>query len=182
MTLSTRQKRKLLENEIAITKKRFEKARRKNLFATPGPHDCILVLDQLKPDFNIGKIFRSADAFGVREIHLIGIEYFNPSSAKGSMRWVPAKFYDSLEQSLEQLEKEHYTLHALDPEQGQELPNASLPKKSAFILGHEEFGLSTTVKTLPDINCLKIPQFGQVQSLNVSIAASIVLYEYVRQN
>ena len=66
---------------------RFEQARRRNLAsAGPGLHECILVLDGLKPDFNIGKIFRSADAFGAREIHLIGVRSFDPEPAKGSVR------------------------------------------------------------------------------------------------
>jgi len=48
-------------------------------------------------------------------------------------------------------------------------------------LGHEEFGFSFTSEEFPEIKKLKIQQFGQVQSLNVSIAASLASYEYVRQ-
>jgi tRNA G18 (ribose-2'-O)-methylase SpoU len=56
-----------------------------------------------------------------------------------------------------------------------------LPHKSAFILGHEEFGCSFVPDDYPQMQTLTIPQFGSVQSLNVSIAASVVMYEYVRQ-
>jgi tRNA G18 (ribose-2'-O)-methylase SpoU len=53
--------------------------------------------------------------------------------------------------------------------------------KTAFVLGHEEWGHSFKQDDYPDITSVAIPQFGQVESLNVSIAASIVMYEYVRQ-
>jgi tRNA G18 (ribose-2'-O)-methylase SpoU len=49
-------------------------------------------------------------------------------------------------------------------------------------LGHEERGISAGIAAYPDIQSLSIPQFGKVQSLNVSIAASIVMWEYLRQN
>ena len=60
------------------------------------------------------------------------------------------------------------------------LPGAELPAKSAFVMGHEEHGLSFDRADYPDIRALTIPQFGPVQSLNVSVAASIVMYEYIR--
>ena len=56
-----------------------------------------------------------------------------------------------------------------------------LPHKSAFIFGHEEFGCSFEPDDYPQMQTLTIPQFGSVQSLNVSIAASVVMYEYARQ-
>ena len=58
-----------------------------------APHDCVLVLDRLKPTFNVGKIFRSAETFGCREIHLIDIDFFDPAPAMGAFRWVPAVFH-----------------------------------------------------------------------------------------
>ena len=69
----------------------------------------------------------------------------------------------------------------LDPEGATSLCSTELPCKSAFILGHEEFGFSFDPKEYPGLKRLTIPQFGSVQSLNVSIAASVVMYEYVRQ-
>lgn len=160
---------------------RFKKARRRNLTsARAGVHDCILVLDGLKPDFNVAKIFRSADGFGVREIHLINIPYFDPIPAKGSVRWVPFVQHDSFANCHASLSNKGYCFFALDPEGKNLLGRASFPKKAAFILGHEEFGFSFSPSDYGEMKRLSIPQWGQVQSLNVSIAASIVLYEYVR--
>jgi tRNA G18 (ribose-2'-O)-methylase SpoU len=50
------------------------------------------------------------------------------------------------------------------------------------VIGHEEFGPSFTADRYPDITPIRIPIYGQVESLNVSVAASIVMYEYVRQH
>ncbi|MCI5221603.1 MAG: TrmH family RNA methyltransferase [Candidatus Electrothrix sp. AR4] len=162
--------------------KRFERARRRNLVsAEPGLHDCILVLDGLKPDFNIGKIFRTADAFGVREIHLIGVRIFDPDPAKGSVRWVRFHTHDDFPSCYSTLTLAGYDFIALEPGCSNLLGTCSLPRKSAFIMGHEEFGISFDRADYPDISGLSIPQWGRVQSLNVSVAASIVLYEYVRQ-
>ncbi|MGD8678339.1 MAG: hypothetical protein PVG16_05000, partial [Chromatiales bacterium] len=50
--------------------RRYEKQRRLNMLAKPGPHEMIIVLDNLKAGFNVPKIFRSAESFGAHEIHL----------------------------------------------------------------------------------------------------------------
>ena len=59
--------------------------------------------------------------------------------------------------------------------------DVDLPEKSAFVFGHEEFGISFEPDLFPEVERLTIPQYGRSQSLNVSVAASIILYEYTRQ-
>ncbi|RUM48048.1 MAG: TrmH family RNA methyltransferase [Desulfocapsa sp.] len=162
---------------------RFERARRRNsVSAEPGVHDCILVLDGLKPDFNIGKIFRSADAFGALEIHLIGIRAFDPEPAKGSVRWVPFTMHDDFAACYQILKQRGYAVITMEPECSMQLTHCTLAKKTAFVFGHEEFGFSFDPIQFPDIQRVSIPQWGRVQSLNVSVAASIALYEYVRRH
>ena len=177
--LSTRQLRKRRREQLLRS---YEKHRRRNCLARPGVHDFVLVLDHLKASFNVPKIFRSAEAFGAREIHLIDIGPFDPAPAKGAFRKVPARFHDEIDTSLAALRAEGYQLFAHTPEGSQPLPQAVLPRKSAFIFGHEELGLSFDLTEHPDIQALAIPQFGAVESLNVSVAASIVMYEYIRQH
>ena len=160
---------------------RYDKERQRNVLAKPGVHQFCLVLDQLKPFFNPPKIFRSAEAFGATAVHLVNIGTFDPAPAKGSFRKVPAYFHDEFSSCYEQLIEEGYTLFLLDPKSTESLCHCDLPLKTAFILGHEEFGFSFDPADYPAIRSLNIPQFGSVQSLNVSIAASIVMYEYVRQ-
>ncbi len=160
---------------------RYEKQRRKNYLAKPGMHDCIIVLDNLKAGFNVPKIFRSAEAFGAREVHLINIGMFDPAPGKGAFKKVPARFYDSFEESYQYLISEGYSIFTLATEQGCSLPTTTLPKKSAFVFGHEEVGHSFDGNDYEKVAGLSIPQYGQMESLNVSVAASIVMYEYARQ-
>ena len=180
--MGLREIRRRLEKERLSAIKRFEKQKRANLLAECGVHQMIIVLDHLKPAFNIGKIFRSADAFGAYEVHVIGTRFFDPSPAKGSFKYVPARFHDDFESCYTQLRRRHYAMYTLEPADGEKLSNVKLPAKSAFIFGNEEFGISFSKEDFKELKSLKIPQFGRVQSINVSVAASIVMYEYIRQH
>ncbi|WP_293644805.1 TrmH family RNA methyltransferase [Thiolapillus sp.] len=176
--LSARQLRKRRHEQML---RAYEKNRRRNLLAQPGAHDFVVVLDHLKAGYNVPKIFRSAEAFGAREVQLIGIGPFDPSPAKGAFRQVPARFYDTFAESYQNLSGRGYTLYALSPEDSHSLREECFPAKSAFIFGHEEMGLSFSADDYPSVRRLHIPQYGRVESLNVSIVASIVMYEYTRQ-
>ncbi len=179
--MTLRDLRRKIKRERINALKRFERERRLNLLAEPGVHDFIIVLDNLKPNYNIGKIFRSADAFGAGEVHLINISFFDPIPAKGSFKWVPAGFHDTFQSSYANLADRGYVIHALEPDGGTSLFDIDLPRRSAFVLGNEEFGLSFDPADFPAVKRIRVPQFGKVQSLNVSIAASLVMYEYVRR-
>jgi tRNA G18 (ribose-2'-O)-methylase SpoU len=161
---------------------RYQKERQKNVLAKPGEHQFILVLDHLKPGFNVPKIFRSAEAFGATAVHLVNIGPFDPAPAKGSFRKVPAAFHDDFASCYQLLSEQGYHFFRLAPDADASLCNCELPEKSAFILGHEEFGCSFDPNKYPAIKSLNIPQYGSVQSLNVSVASSVVMYEYVRQH
>jgi tRNA G18 (ribose-2'-O)-methylase SpoU len=159
---------------------RYEKHRRRNAMADPGVHDFIVVLDHLKAGFNVPKIFRSAEIFGAHEVHLINIGPFDPAAAKGGFKNVPTHFFQSFDDCYRDLKERGYTLFTLEAADGESLMEAKLPTKSAFVFGHEEMGISFDRDHYPEIRCLSIPQFGEIESLNVSVAASIVMYEYVR--
>ena len=115
-------------------------------------------------------------------MHLIGIGPFDPSPAKGAFKHVPARFHDEFHSCYTDLSGRGYTLFTLEPDCGESLHDAELPEQSAFILGHEEHGISFNRADYPGVRCLRIPQYGRVESMNVSVAASIVLYEYARRH
>ena len=179
MGLRYRRRRISMERQQAI--KRFRNQRRRNALAKPGSKEFIVVLDHLKPRFNVGKIFRSADAFGAKEVQLVGIDFFDPAPAMGSFKWVPARFFDQFRSCHDELIGRGYHIFRLDPCNGSLLSQATFPERSAFVFGHEEYGFSFDANDFPDIVPLSIPQFGRVQSLNVSVAASLTMYEYIRQ-
>jgi tRNA G18 (ribose-2'-O)-methylase SpoU len=181
MSMRDRACREQLRAQRKNALKRYEKHRRRNLLAQHGELPFVIVLDHLKAGFNVPKIFRSAEAFGAREVHLIGIGPFDPAPAKGAFKNVPARFHENFESCYHSLLEQGYTLYALEPGCGAELGSVGLAQKSAFIFGHEEHGLSFERESYPQVQCLGIAQFGKVQSLNVSVAASVVMYEYGRQ-
>lgn len=148
----------------------------------PGPFPYVLVLDRLKASYNVAKILRSANVLGAREVHLVGIGQFDPSPGKGALRHTRTRVFESAQESITALREEGYAMFALHVSGTAVLGRAALPHKSAFIMGHEEWGFSFPVEKEADITTLRIPQFGTVQSLNVSIAASVVAFEWCRQH
>lgn len=179
---SARVKKKLKEARRWAVKQ-YERHRRHNVvYAKPGTNEFIIILDNLKPSFNIGKIFRSSDVFGAKEIHLIGIDYFDVRSAKGTFKWVKAHFHKSFADCYEQLHEEAYSFFTLEPTGDVQLHRSTLPKKCAFVFGHEEYGISFDPLQYEELTSLSIAQLGKVESLNVSVAASVVMYEYFRQH
>lgn len=158
----------------------FLKEKYVGLSAKPGCHEFVIVLDNLKPNFNLGKIFRSAFVFGAREVHVIGTKYFDPGPGKGALKYVPAKFFATHAESLMWLKEEGYAVFAFDMGGKSVLGQFALPKKSAFLLGNEGLGITFDYAS-QGIHSVSIPQFGVMESLNVSVAASIAMFEYVRQ-
>jgi tRNA G18 (ribose-2'-O)-methylase SpoU len=161
---------------------RYEKQRRRNVQARPGPHAVTLVLDRLKADFNVPKIFRSAEAFGAHAVHLVDIGPFDPAPAKGGFKHVPARLHDTFDACMQTLDREGFTIVALDPFADTLLHESRLPDRCAFVLGHELHGLSPEARAIRKARFVRIPQWGAVDSLNVAVAASVALYEYARQH
>lgn len=160
---------------------RYRKEVQRNALARPGVHDFIVVLDRLKASFNVAKILRCAEVFGAAEVQLIDIGVFDPAPAKGALRKVPARFPEDFENCHADLQARGYTVYLLVPDGELRLNDLVFAKQSAFVFGHEEFGPSFNPNNYPDIRTVSIPQFGETESLNVSNAAAIVMFEYVRQ-
>jgi tRNA G18 (ribose-2'-O)-methylase SpoU len=161
--------------------KSFERQRLLNKFmAKPGPLPFVLILDHLKVDFNIGKIIRSAEAFGAHAVDVVGTSFFDPLPAKGCMKRVPWMMTKTFQESYQRWHGEGYTFYGFDSEATQVIYEDTFPDKSAFILGHEGFGFTFKRELYPEVKYVRIPQFGLVESLNVSVAASVVMYEFAR--
>ncbi|MBS1962033.1 MAG: hypothetical protein JST04_07450 [Bdellovibrionales bacterium] len=145
-----------------------------------GPYPLILVLDGLKASFNVGKIVRTANALGVREVFLVGIPPWDPVLARGALKATRTRTFAEMKDAIAALREEGYALYALHPRGEAAFGSVSFPEKTAFLVGHEEFGLSVDVADYPEITLIQVPQVGIVESLNVSVAASIAAYDYLR--
>lgn len=158
------------EKELEINKEKSKE----------GLHDLIIVLDHLKGNFNIGKILRTAEIYSIKELHIIGTKFFDPTPAKGALKRVKIYWYNDFSESYERLSSLGFIPITFDSKSEDYLGTFTLPKKSAFIFGHEEFGPMYDKEAYSDIKRIKIKQYGLTESLNVSIAASISMYEYTR--
>lgn len=168
-------------NKRQYMQKTFERQRLLNkVMSKPGPFPYVMILDNLKVDFNIGKIIRSAEAFGAQAVEVVGTLFFDPLPAKGCMKRVPWKMRSTFAECYIEYAQKGFTFYAFDSGATDHLHEVTFPDNSAFIMGHEGFGLSFKKEDYPKIKWIKIPQFGLVESLNVSVAASVVMYEFTR--
>jgi tRNA G18 (ribose-2'-O)-methylase SpoU len=146
-----------------------------------GPYPLILVLDGLKASFNVGKIVRSANALGCREVFLVGIAAWDPVLARGALEETRTRTFATMNEAMEALRTEGYTVYALHPKAETAVGGTPFPEKSAFVVGHEGFGLSVELSAFPDMIPLRVPQVGAIESMNVAVAASIAAYDYLRE-
>lgn len=152
----------------------------------------ILVLDNLRSAFNVGSIFRTADACGCQEVLTTGITAHPggsgaekvSKSALGSERLVPNRHFRSTQDALAFLKEEYpnFTLIGMETtESSVEYTQFEYPPEGiVLILGNEVTGVDPDVLTALD-KIVEIPMFGAKNSLNVAACAPVVLYEIIRQ-
>lgn len=148
----------------------------------------VVVLDNVRSLYNIGSIFRSCDAFRVKSVYLCGITATPPNAeihktALGGEDSVEWKYFEKTEDVIQQLRQEDYFIYSIEQvENSTRLQNLSLDatKTYAVVFGNEVKGVSQNVVDLSN-DCLEIPQFGTKHSLNISVAAGIVIWEFARQ-
>ena len=146
-----------------------------------------IVLDNIRSALNVGSVFRTADAFLIENIILCGITIIPPNKdirkvALGATNSVNWQFERNTLEAVSVLKKNGY--HIMGVEQADKssmLDNFSLPNKPlAIIMGNEVNGVSEDVIKLCD-DVIEIPQFGTKNSLNVSVATGIVIWELWRK-
>jgi 23S rRNA (guanosine2251-2'-O)-methyltransferase len=145
----------------------------------------VVILDNVRSMNNIGSVFRTSDAFRVESIALCGITAVPPNkeihkTALGATDSVDWKYYKTTQEALETLKKEQYTICSIEQAEEsamlEEFP-IDLGKKYAIIFGHEVRGVEQEIVDLSDF-CIEIPQFGTKHSLNISVTAGIVIWEF----
>lgn len=148
----------------------------------------VVVLDEVRSLHNIGAVFRTSDAFLVNRIYLCGITATPPhpemhKTALGAEYTVDWKYMKRTQDAVQELHKEGYIVLAIEQCKGSTLlDNLSLEKnkKYAIIMGNEVKGVQQEVVDLCD-GCIEIPQYGTKHSLNVSVTAGIVLWEFANK-
>ncbi len=147
--------------------------------------DLTVVLENIHDPHNVSAALRSCDASGVTEIQLVYTEEEFPKLGKKSSasakKWVEHRNFDDIEKCYNALHKEGFAVYATHlGKKSVSLYDLDLTKKIAFVFGNEHRGVSDSAAKLADGNFM-IPMFGMIQSLNVSVACAVTLFEAVRQ-
>lgn len=144
----------------------------------------VVVLDHVRSLYNVGSVFRTADAFRLTGVCLCGITARPPhpeihKTALGAEDSVDWKYFEKTEDSVNWLKSKGYTVLAIEQCEGSTLLSENLKFKSdklAVVLGNEVKGVQQSVIDLCD-DCLEIPQYGTKHSMNVSVTAGIIIWE-----
>ncbi len=149
----------------------------------PPEKALVLVLDHIEDPQNFGAILRSADAFGINLV-VAPMRRASPlgdaaaRTSAGASAWVPVAFVQNLADAVKRLQGKGFWVYAADMG-GAPLPGLPLPAKTCFVFGNEGEGVSRLLAERADA-IVSIPMRGHVDSLNVSVAAALFMYEYRR--
>jgi len=143
----------------------------------------IVVLDNVRSLHNVGSVFRTSDAFLIEAIYLCGITATPPNAeihktALGAEDTVVWKYFGKTIDAVHNLKQNGYSILAVEQAENS-IPIEELQTgnhRYAVIFGNEVKGIDQTVMDCCDA-CIEIPQFGTKHSLNVSVAAGIVIWE-----
>lgn len=158
----------------------------KEEYKLAGKKPFMLLLDNVRSMNNIGSVFRTADAFRCMAVGLFGITATPPhreihKTALGAEDTVDWFYEKDIAPGLLRLKSEGFTIIAVEQVEGSIHLNKFLPekeKKYAFIFGHEVNGVSEEALAYCE-HFIEIPQSGTKHSLNVSVAAGVVSWDFL---
>lgn len=148
----------------------------------------VVVLDNVRSLHNVGSVFRTSDAFRVERIVLCGITATPPSAeihktALGAEDTVEWQYYESAIEAVEALHGEGFRVFSIEQCEGSiALQDFSVlsGERYAVVLGNEVKGVQQEVVDASD-GAIEIPQFGTKHSLNVSVTAGMVIWEFAKR-
>ena len=151
--------------------------------------DLTVFMDEVHKPHNLAAIIRTCDAVGIGEVHAVfpensplkAHEKKMESTAMGSGRWVKTHRHENLQSGMQKIKGEKKQILAAHfSERAVDFREIDYTKPTCVLVGSELFGVSEQAAELADQHIL-VPMLGMVQSLNVSVATAIILYEAQRQ-
>ena len=147
----------------------------------------VVVLDHVRSLYNVGSVFRTSDAFCLEAIYLCGITATPPhpeihKTALGAEDTVEWRYFDRTEDAVDMLKTQGYTVLAVEQCEGSTmLHNLQIDstKRYAVVLGNEVKGVQQQVVDNCH-GCVEIPQFGTKHSMNVSVTAGMIIWEFAK--
>lgn len=153
------------------------------MLATRQP-DLTVCLEQVHKPHNVSAIIRTADAVGIHQVHAIWPTtqmYTRLSSAAGSNSWVQVKTHSHIADAITHLKSQGMQILATHlSDKAVDFREIDYTRPTCILMGQEKTGISQEALALADQDII-IPMIGMVQSLNVSVASALILYEAQRQ-
>ena len=145
----------------------------------------VLILDHLEDPFNVGAIMRTCEGFGIRSIIIpknrqAPINSGVIKASSGGVYHLNIVQVSNVAQAIQYCQKIGYWIYAMDSNSGTTLDSLSISKGSGIVLGNENKGISDRVLNQVDHH-VNIPMKGKIKSFNVSVAAGIMLYDFVKK-
>lgn len=141
-----------------------------------------IAIENTERDFNMGTIVRSANAFGVRHIHVIGRRQWNKRGAMATDKYLHVHYYPSVGEFAVAMKKRERAIIAIDNIAGSvPLGSTKLPQHAVLVFGQEGPGISQELANAA-YAIVAIEQFGSTRSINVGVAAGIAMYVWVQQH
>lgn len=137
-----------------------------------------IAIENLERDFNMGTIVRSANAFGIRTIHVIGRRQWNKRGAMMTDKYLNVLYHESVEKFVDAVRPRRIV--AVDNvAQSADIREVEHSEDAILVFGAEGPGLSDELLAVADTTVM-IPQRGSTRSLNVGVAAGIAMWEWLR--
>jgi tRNA (guanosine-2'-O-)-methyltransferase len=149
-------------------------------------NDLTVVLENVFDPHNISAVMRSCDAVGVQEVYVLNTKIpvhkkWGARSSSSAAKWLTIHQYTNAEECFAALHKKYSRIVATClSSEAVNLYETNLVQSTALVFGNEHAGVSEEVKVMTD-GMLVIPQVGMIQSLNISVACAVTLYEAYRQ-
>src|SRR5690242_6151010 len=150
-----------------------------------GESEMLVVLDGVEDPHNLGAIIRTAHAAGagaviIPERRAAAVTDVVAKAAAGALEHLPVVRVTNINRALEDLKKRGYWIYGLDERGEQNYDRVNFSAPTALVLGGEGKGLHEQVRKHCDV-LVRIPMAGKISSLNVSVAAGVVLFEWKRR-
>lgn len=150
----------------------------------PMEKAIVLILDEIQDPRNFGALIRSAEVFGVKGIiiperNAVRINETVVKTSTGAIEYVDIVKVTNISDAISKLKKLDYWVYGAEGEGSKDYSQEKYPSRTALVLGSEGNGMRKKVKESCDV-LIKIPMYGKINSLNVSVAGGIILSEIVK--
>ena len=146
--------------------------------------DLTVLMEDVHKPHNLSAIIRTCDAVGIFEVHAVNVENELPTYTQvtqGTEKWVYLRTHSNIKIAINQLQQKRFKVYAAHlSEEAIDYCDLDYTQPIAILLGTEKWGVSEEAAALVDGHIM-IPMVGMVQSLNVSVAAAVILFEAQRQ-